>query len=150
MESELLDHEARNDLRLVLQLERGLDGAQALLADQEREQPDVDAVQVVVHIAQPLVLVLAVALRLVEEHHDHAAAVACARILDPADELQALGRIAAPVRIRTADGFKQAGEERPFGMLGLVLGLHMVGRDLRVLLRHEQAQILDGACLADS
>ena len=77
------------------------------------------------YISQPFVFVLAIALRLVEEHHDHAAAVARAGVLDPADELQALGWIAASVWIWTADGFEQAGEERPFGVLGLVLGLPM-------------------------
>ena len=34
-------------------------------------------------------------------------------------------------------------------MLGLVLGLHVIGRDLGKVLRHRQAQVLDGPRLAD-
>ena len=149
MEAQLLDHQPRHDLCLARLLKRRLHGMQFLLPDEEREQPDVDPVKVVVHVAQPLVLVLAVALRLVEEYRHDAAAIASAGILDPVDKLEPLGRIAPLVRFGAADGLQQAGEERPLCMLGLVLGLHVIDRDLGKVLRHRQARVLDGARLAD-
>ena len=66
-EGELLDHQPRDDLRLLHALQRRLHCQQFLLADQEGEQPDLQSIQMVVHVAQSLVFVLIVALRLVAE-----------------------------------------------------------------------------------
>jgi hypothetical protein len=149
-EGELLDHQPRDDLRLVRALQRGLHRQQILLADEEGVQPDLDAVEVVVHVAQPLVFVLVVALGLVAEQGDSAAAIARAGLLDLVDQPRALGRIAAAVGIGVADGVKHAGEERPLGMPRLVLGLRMVGHELRLRLGQEHAQVFDRPRLADA
>ena len=121
MEAQLLDHQPRDDLRLARLLERRLHGMQFLLPDEESEQPDVDPVQVVVHVAQPLVLVLvlAVALRLVEEHRHDTAAIAGAGVLDPVDQLQPLGRIAPLVRLGTATASSRLVKKGPSACLGL-------------------------------
>jgi hypothetical protein len=66
MEGEFVDHQARHDLGLAGALQIDLDGQQILLADQKCEQPDLQPVEMIVHIAQPFVLVVVVALCLID------------------------------------------------------------------------------------
>ena len=56
-------------------LQRRLHRQQLFLPHQEREQPDLQPIEVIVHVTQPLVLVLVVALRLVAEENHRLAAV---------------------------------------------------------------------------
>lgn len=65
MEGEFFDHQARDDLRLAGDLQRALLGEQLLLTNGEREQLDLLAVECIVYIPQPLILVFVVALSLI-------------------------------------------------------------------------------------
>ena len=127
----------------------GLHPEQLLLANEECEEPDLQAIEVIVDVAQPLVLVLIVALRFIAEEDHGAAAVACAGLLDLVDQTHAFGRVAAAVGLRISHSLEQVGEERPLRVARLVLGLRVVRGDLGMRLGQQQAQVLDGACLAD-
>ncbi len=91
----------------------------------------------IVHVAQPLVFVVGIALRLVAEQDDGAAAGLGASLLHLVDQPQALGRIRSRIRIRITDRLQQIREERPFRVPRLMFGLYMVARDLRIILRKQ-------------
>ena len=76
MESQLFEHQARDDLRFACLLHRGLYRPRIFPADQQGNALNLDSVQVVLNLAQPLVLVFVLALGFIKEQDHRAIAIA--------------------------------------------------------------------------
>jgi hypothetical protein len=149
VERHFLDHEARDNLRLVGDLKPCLLREQLLLTHQEREELDLLPVKCVVDVAKPLIFVLVQALRLVAKEHDNAATGSCSGFADLGGQSHAFRRVPARVRLRVTDRRKEVGKERSFGVARLVLALRMVRRHLRIVSGEQEAYILYRSRLAD-
>lgn len=130
VEREFLDHETSDNLCLAGDLQGRLLREQFLLSDEESEELDLLAIERVMHITQPFVCVLVVALRLIAEEKYRAAPHANCCLTDTQREARAFARTRADVRSRITNGFQQIREERTFSVPWLVLALRVVARYL--------------------
>ena len=128
-ERELINHEPGYDLGLASALHVNLDGQQILLPDQKCEQPNLLPIKLIVHVTQPLVFVVVVALRLVAKQDDGTATGLGARRLDLVDEPDSLAGIGTFVRIWIADRLQQICKKGAFRVKRLVLSLRLVSSD---------------------
>ena len=76
VKGQFLNHQPSDDLGLACTLQRCLDGQQLLLSNQKSEQPNLNAVQVIMDITQPFVFILVVALGLIGKENYCSAAIA--------------------------------------------------------------------------
>jgi hypothetical protein len=150
MKRELLDHKTCNDLRFACDLQRGFLRKQLLLTDEKGEQLDMLPVKRVVHIPQPLLFILVVALCLVAKEQNRTAARARSRFADPQRKTHTFCRVGAGVWIMIADGFEQVCKKWPLRMPWLVLALGVIACHFGILPGEQQSDVFYRARLADS
>ena len=136
-------------MRLSGDLQAGLLCEKLLLTNQEVEKLDLLTVQCIVDIAQPLIFVLVLALRLVAKKQYGSAARAGGRLAYSHRESHPLRRVRTRVGIGVPGGLKQVRKEWAYGMPGFMLTLCVVAGHLRIVARQQQSYVLDRPRLAD-
>lgn len=121
-----------------------------LLPDQEDEKANTAAIERIVHIAQPLSLVVVVALRLVAEDDHHRPTGARGGLSHLRHQTHARGRVQPSSKIRVIYGFRQVGQEWSFGMVRLMFTNRLIAGVMRILVREQRAHLIDGLRLAQA